>query len=471
MKKYWVDNICKVGVALLCALSFIGCTKTDDTTGNDSFIPGGEDYRVYQDVISSGFTIKTIKIDSVAMDGYATPLLGSEITKREGQINYSIATQFYPLSTDMMTDNNAPFGINHKVDSAYFVLNYVPSKEVTEGQRFTVYVYEMIKGFPSMDSTYFSNFPIEQYIGDEPMLTIDAKVGEPIYKKIPNEYAEKIMSLRGEEYKSISEFHERFKGFYIKTSLTQGNNVISYIVLANSGIDIRYHNKNKKPDTTVFAVNFAGTGYDPYYGIPYTVNKSVNIISRNYDFKDPIFGVDFENNKVSDISYVSGMAGLMTELEIPQTIIDEIKAKVASKGGKKIMVLNATLVIPSGDTSLEGLSGSIPMLGVYKQYQPIFAVNEKIPHDYPYILEDYSAIFGTLIKDQLNRLGGELNRATGEYRMNISSTIQGLINGVTETNKIQIAPGYKYKESVNVSVLSNKSTSPIKLELTYSVVK
>lgn len=480
MRKYWRSNLCIAGGALLVALSFIGCTKTDDRTGNDGFIPEGGDYKMYQDLIPRGFEIKTVRIDSISSDNFYYPgdasgtipilYLGSQVTPREGQINYSFVTECYPESTGWIQDGSEPFGRGVQIDSAVigFFINLEDPTIANVGKRYTVDIYELTKALPyPMDSTYYSNFDVTGYIGDKPIATVETKIGEHIYTKLPVEYVKKFMALQGEDYKSVSKFHENFKGFYVKSSSTQNSTMVNLVIPEESAIDIYYHNKNEKPDTAVFSIGFRKLTAPDYFNQRYFVNESFNMISRDYSLKDPVLGVNFENNIVSEITYVSGMAGLMTTLEISQAVIDDIKWKMKSKGGRKIIIANATLVVPCGDLTLDGLNGAIPSLGGYNQYQPISDVQSKyIAKDTPYMLQDYCGVYQTL-----SLFGGNLNRANGEYRMNISSTIQGLINGIHNNTKIEIAPGYAYKASTNVAVLENSTARPIKLELTYSVVE
>lgn len=465
MKKYWLNSLCKAGVALVVALSVVGCTKTEDTLGNDNFIPNGGDYKLYQEVIESGFNIKTLRVDSISSDNFQYPYLGTQLTKREGKIDYSFVTQCYPRSTANLFHPDEPFGYQPQIDSAFFNIEVAQGIGETD-RRYTVEVYELTKNLPySNDSTYYSNFDVENYIGKEPLLTINTKVGEEIRAKLPIEYVKQLMSYKKDVYMSVSLFHETLKGYYIKASSSQSGDLFSGIYMDYSGIDIHYHNKNIKPDTAWFGIYFNPKTDQNMWGQTFPLNKSFNIIKRDYNYKDPVFGVQYEAGVVSTKTYVSGMAGLMTELEIPESIIDDLKAKVASKGGSKILVSNATLVIPIGDTSLDGYDGALSSLGAYKQYQPIIDISASYANDVPFILEDYSGLYNTL-----SSFGGALSRATGEYRMNISSTIQGLVNDMIKTNKIQIAPSRGTKQSTNVSVLENSTAKPIRLELTYSVV-
>lgn len=484
MRKYWSNSLGKAGTFLFATLSVIGCTKTDDTTGNGSFIPDGGDYKMYQDVISSGFKIKTVRVDSIVSDNLSRLSLGSQVTAREGQINYSIVTQTAPYSTTMMKDrdNNAPFGNSPQIDSAFFSLG-VESYFGETDRRYTVSVYELTKTLPfPIDSAYYSNFNIDGYIGSEPLFTIETKLGQQIYTKIPIEYAKKIMSLTRDDYQNFITFREKFKGYYIKTSLTQNGDMISRVLPEKSGIDIFYRNKNEKPDTSIFSLDFRLYETDYWSKQKFYINESFNIISRDYNMKDPALGVKFENDVEADITYVSGMSGLMTRLEIPQSVIDGIKDMVKAKGGSKIMVMNATLVIPNGDVTFSGLNGALNALGGYLRYQPsrnvAIATTDYYSLDYmkdaANALYDYSSAYGTI-----GIFGGKLNRATGEYRMVISSTIQGLVNDKSTNRVIEIAPSAETftsaqspeKESVSVSVLENSSKRPIKLELTYSVVE
>lgn len=441
------------------------CTDTDDTMGNDSFIPGGGDYKMYVETLEGRrFNTKTIFCDSIASDNLNETYLGSQVTTKEGQINYSFVNQVWHLGVLDANSNDHPFGLSPKVDSAYISLG-VKAAMGPANEKYKVYVYELTKALPfPLDSVYYSNFKIDEYIGKDPLFTIDAELGKQIFCKIPNEYAEKFMSLKGEDYKSYDAFRAHFNGYYFKTSKTSSGNLLNKIDPGSSGFTIYYHtqyNQKEKQDTT-FMVDFTKTIIDPYYQQTYYINESFNIIKRDYSYKDSNFGVNTDSQA---ITYASGMAGLLTKLEIPDDVIEELKEKVRSKGGSKIIVANATMILPVGETDINSLDQSLKSIGIYRGYQHFTSIYSRENTLDDYYIDPYTKY------SSVDIFGGALNRLKNNFRINVSSLIQGLVNGTTNTKEIEIATSYTDREYIGVASFENSDQRPIRLELTYSVVK
>lgn len=463
MTKYWLNKLLSGVAAFMAAIAITGsitsCTNTDDTLGNDSFIPDGGDYKMYIDTLKGRFITSTIICDSIASDNLNSTYLGSQVTTKEGQINYSFVNQVWHYGV-LDTDNNEyPFGYMPKVDSAFISLGVEYAMGPSD-EKFKVYVYELKRALPNpIDSTYYSNFNVEEYIEKEPLFTIDAELGKQISMKLPNEYAQKFLALKGEEYATYNAFRSHFHGFYFKTSKVSSGNLVNKILPGSSGITIHY--RNNKPDTSTFYVDFTKT-YTDIYGQTYYVNEGFNIINRDYSYKDSNFGVKLDSKT---ITYASGMAGLLTKLEIPENVVEELKNLVKSKGGSKIIVANATMTLPVGETDINSLNQSLQSIGIYRGYQHFTSIysRENTLDDY-YI--NYSSKYSSV-----DIFGGALNRSTNNYRINVSSLIQGLVNGTADIREIEIATSYTDREEIGVASFENSDQRPIKLELTYSVVK
>lgn len=477
MRKYWKNSF-KLSVLALIALSmgFGSCTKTDDRVGNESFIPDASTFTTYRmtDMVGD-FEIETIYIDSVSSSNLSYGYIGSKITAREGLIEFAYVGQTYP-SGDMDTDTDYPFGEVVNVDSAFFSLSVV-SYSGDAGRDYVVSVYELKQPLPyGVDSVYFSNFDIEPYIDSEPIFTIDAVLGEQIYTEIPTDYAEKLLSYTSEDYEEIDSFHNKFYGYYITTSYNQNDDIVNMFDQSASGFTVFYHNENEDADTTymdfIMGKEYSTTETYYYYytyTTTYDINVGFNTIKRDYSLKDPIFGIDFEEGVTSDKSYASGYAGVLTRLTIPQDIIDQLKEEVAAKGGTKIAVTSATMVVPCGDTTVTGMAASLASLGMYQSYQPTYNVSTYDEDTYEYydanyVSPDYSLVNGT------TSYSVTLNRSEGTYTFNIPTTIQGLVNGTLDNNVIEIAPSYDAKESSGVSVFENSADRPITMNITYIVL-
>lgn len=481
MKNYWKNSF-KLSVLALLALSMgLGsCTKTDDRLGNESFIPDASTFTTYRETgITGDFEIETVYIDSISSSNLTYGYLGSKITAREGLIDFAYVGQTYP-SGDVDDDNeNYPFGEVVHIDSAFFSLGVV-SYAGTAGRDYTVYVYELTKPLPmSLDSVYYSNFDIEPYIDGEPILSIDAVLGEQIYTELPTSYAERLMGLSASTYTEIDNFHDEIYGYYVKTSYNQNDDIVNMFDPASSGFTVFYHNENEDEADTTYMDFIMGKQYSTtetyYYYYTYTTTVDINIgfntIKRDYSLKDPLFGINFEEGETAEKSYASGFGGVLTRLTIPEDIINQLKSEVEAKGGTQIAVTSATLVVPCGDTSVAGMAVALSSLGMYQSYQPTVDVSTYDSDTYEYYDSAYACLDYSL-QNGTTSYSVTLNRAEGTYTFNIPTTIQGLVNGTLENNVIEIAPSYSSdaKESSAVSVFENSSDKPITMNITYMVL-
>ncbi len=481
MKKYWVKSVKLSLIALAAVASIYSCTETDDRVGNEGLIPGSGAEPLYFYKSDEGFTIKTIEVDSISTNNFSTGYVGTIVSPEQGQINLGYAGCLLSEQYIDLYSEEEPFGVNPVIDSAYFLLaNTTQFGEYDKN--FTVYLYELNKPLPvlSPDSAYYSNFNIEDYINaDEPLATLDAVVGEAVKIDLPKEYIDKIMSYKESEYQSYDFMYSEIKGLYVAFSKTlSGSNLMSFDY-STSGVYFHYHNQNEEPDTALYAATFRRADYD-YYGNTYRTNIGFNTVTRDFSLKEPQLGLNYENGVVSEKTYVTGMAGVITELEIPKSLIETLRADVASKGGTKIAIANALLTIPNGDTSIVGTNSSLISLGAYKSYQPINNVTSYVSgyayRDAPYVLDDFSAMVGTI-----TTFGGYLNKSNQLYPMTITTYIQGLVNGEIDDYTIEIAPGVDAitstalesrgsKEQVlRYSQLENSDENPIKIDIVYSV--
>ena len=482
MGKYWLNNLRKGAGAFVAGVTMsivaVGCMDTDDTMGSDSFIHDG--YSMYIGNIDGGFKTETRLCDSIASDNLNEAYLGSSISHREGQINYSLVSEVSFDGVPYVDNYSEPFGKSPKIDSAFVILSLsgLEDNELGQvGEKYTVYVYELEKALPyGVDSTYYSNFEIDNFIKKEPVFSIDVEFGDHIIYKMPDdklEYAKKFMSLTNGEYTSYEKFREVFKGYYFTTSKASSGSNLGLIDLDFSGFQMYYHNYNTEPDTSKFHVDIAKIISDDWGNI-YQKNRSFNILKRDESFKDPIKGLNIELSNKEGEHYVSGTAGYITTLEVTEEIVDQIKDMVAAKGGSKIFVSNATMSISGGSF---GVEGGIFGFGAYKTFQPSKYITLNYDRESPpssvilsdYIkntIQDYSTYYGTN-----GSFGGYYNMTTDKYRINVTSLIQGLVNGTLENRVIELAPHFTDIESIGVASFKNNESNPITLKLTYSVIK
>lgn len=489
MIKYWLNNICTIKVASILVISAFGlstsCTDVNDTTGNGNFLPGN--YEIFIDTVHTGFLTKTVKCDSLVTDNLPFAYLGSAVSTRDGQINYSLISQMSPVRVLDDNSEDFPFGKNPIIDSAFIAITLLGSDayEGEKGEIFTLNVYELKKPLPyDVDSSYYSNFinneyKRAEYISETPVFSSDIELGNnPSFKLPINDYVKKLLSLKGSEYKDLDKFRDKFPGLYFETTKVSSGKMLMRVfvneevagAIVAPTLVIYYHNDDVKEET--FFTTLARNVYDEY-GNVHSFNRSFTVIDRDFELRDPNFGIDLGgeySNGDNNITYFTGAQGVITSLEIKKEVIENIKELVKSKGGSKIIVANATMSLPVGQTDINSLNQAINGIGFYNNYQAIkdqraLLFGDKNYADVTNFIQDYSSYYNSV-----GIFGGNLNRSTSEYKVNVTNLIQGLVNNVTDDETIEIAPALGNSLIQGVGSIENSPKRGIKLYLTYSVL-
>lgn len=445
---------------LLAVAGTFSCSKTDSLLGED-FIPSGQrlNFKTFvTDTLGYEFTLYTKKVDSIPSDEFKNNMLGSLVHPAYGRVDCGfvnmIGRTMFP--TDSLF-GRPPFHI----DSTYLVLSPVTvTGELHDLRR--IKMYELDKSLPyPLDSTYYSNFRIEECIPQEPVTTFDYQIGKTSKVKMPNELGLRFISQPEEVYQSDTSFWKTFKGFYFESDKALTGGSITTIDPSSSFFAVYYRNSNPVPDTLAYYLNMTHFMTDPYYGYTYVINKAFLKISRDYGYITPGQGIDMSKvgtEEPQTESYTTSLAGLVTRLGIPKNLITDLQEEIKQKGGRVITVAKATLRMPISDDAIFSMNEALPRLGLYHEYSIFSFVSSYNPN----------------IANQ-TQFNGTFNRTNRCYEMDLSSYIEALVNGkmpLEDKNlMIEVGPAFSYGNAFGYSTFANTPENPVSITLTYSVMK
>lgn len=431
-------------LALIFALFICSCTSVDDNLGA-GVVPPLDKLKIVNDTVETGFSIRSIRMDSMISDISSSYYLGSTTFPRMGRLDASFVTQV--AVGNLPKEGVFPDGV--VVDSAFMILGqdgYIGQS----GYDLNLSIFELKKPLPyHRDSTYFTNFPIKDYISSTPDLEGTITSSKSIYLRLEPSFVEKYLKATKEQNKDYKLFNEAFFGYYLKTSSTFGAGALYNINTANSGIKIYYRDSESSSAKKEYNLTFAHIVKNQNTGISEVICEGFSFFDRDFSFVDPSF--DFDPTSTTK-SYAMGLDGFITELTIPQEFIEKIRGVLSDNPNNILGILRAELSIPIKDASIAAMDASIPFLGLYYNYQGF----EYMPSYKP---------------NNSDGLGGELNRVRGEYLFNVTSYIQDLVRNKKDKYTIQVAPKIGDSFTFKSSELTNTPERPIRLTITYTTNK
>lgn len=431
-------------VTLLLSLFVLSCTSIDDNLGAN-LIPPIDRMKIVHDTVDTGFAIRSIQVDSMLSDISASYYLGSTVLPRQGRVDAAFVTQ---IATGTLPTGNV-FPSEFVIDSAFMILGqngYVGQ----DGYDLTMSVYELTKPLPfPKDSSYYTNFPIKDYIPATPNIVQTITSKKSIYVRLEPSFVEKYLKATKEQNENRDKFNEAFFGYYFKTNATFGGGALYNINPGTSGIKIYYRDSPSSKTTNTYSLTFTHILENESTGTQEIVCEGFSFFDRNYAYVDPAFNFD---PKSTTQSYAMGLMGYVTELDIPKEFIDRVEQVIEQNAGTIVGILRAELIMPIADQSINAMNSSISSLGLYYNYQA-----------FKY-MPSYTA------SNQAG-LGGALNRVKGEYSFNVTSYIQDLIRNKSDKYTLQVAPKVGDTFTFNSSEFINTPERPIKLIITYTTNK
>lgn len=511
-------------VALLSALTFMGCTEVDDSLGSE-FIPGNQQLKIGFQHLGGCFETRLYRTDSIRTSNIEVGLLGTTRSDTFGLRSAGFYTQYTwgycPDSTD---------GFGHRPIFDSIMLGLVVADyggDTTLVRRYEV--YEVLDDSflqESTDTVFYGNFSPGPYLSSEPLFTFDfPNQAEGIYttstavRMHPTERGKalirRMMLTEGEfegnnmeGFYSSEKWVEQFKGLYFKPQeapAADERGAIYSITLAESGLILYGRNRNETDPTLI-----QDTTISLYYFSDDNASAggvSVNTLHHDYAnsfFEGKLFEESDEERSLTECCYVEGMGGIVTEITFTESLfeqLEEILATTLDEAGNryKSLALNqAVLSIYDYETPLkhheeEGLApywsidwagfvpgeemiqrmdASMPRVGLYSSYKGLVGIA-----DYAYV---YEASLGAL------NFGGYLNRSRGCYTMDVSVHLQSLWNAyLKDAEAFMAEPAnravYLAPEAYSINTFRTMSAqgmadyagreNSMKLEITYTLIK
>ena len=481
-------------VALVVAtLSMVGCTTEVDYTMGSEFIPTDQKMEMHHRVYKGGKMYYYDKAegsqkeaivplaktslyytDSIKSSNLDYVYFGHERSTLYGERKAGFMSQ---VLFGAKLDEDYGWGYRPIFDSMQLAL-YVTDfhGDTTRRQRF--HIYEIISNdyLTRGDSIFYTNFDPKEFVAEEPIFSFDypdqergvfvGDVTNPLNARVtlqPNgdvtrDYVSRLMFTTnldatdgyGKDEDEIYEqgneeqFVDRIRGVYVMPADEnfEGDGAMFATDVENSALVLYARSRYKEDptiikDTTIMSYNF--------FINPLTYNVKAGNVSLSmveHELPESItsnIGVDVE------VGYVDGMAGVVTELQFTDEMIQSLADVVLSKPNAVISVNQAHLSI-----YLEGsdydymainpiamadiMNASMPRLGLYTRYGGSDASKNNLIaiSDYAYTSES------SVVLDY----DGYLNRSLGCYTMDISTHIQSLMlaaaDNVDEEGRVQL---------------------------------
>ncbi len=432
-------------IALFFPVVLASCTVVDNELG-EGMLPESDRMLLTQEVIKS---IRCYQgaADSVVTDDWTYPLVGAMVQPMDGLVECSMVAQFSPGFFDNI---DSMWGDAPVIDSVKLVMNiakvYGDSSTVM-----SVSIYDMIENLPySKDSVRLSSYPAERKLGKLIHSFDITPKSTDITEYLPTSYAERFLDTTGRVFLDDTLFHKKFFPLYFRTNSVTNDGALMGIYPGRSYMYIYYHNHNKPtPDTASLTMYFdnASDGY----------NEAFTVIRRNYDYADPLSGVNpdvIDGDDEQRGFFVTSLAGLTGKVVIDKAAIEDIKSRAEAMGYTRVSVNNASIIFPLKRLSIPSFDFACSDLGLYYDY------NKQNP------VPDYeNAMSGS------SSFGGALNRALEEYRMDVTSYVQRLLDGNVDRYAIEVTPADGVVSSPSGVQLVGGGADGVTLSITYTMIK
>lgn len=422
-------------------LALASCSK-DNGLGIE-ILPKDDLISVFNVVMQDQLSGFTFSEDSIRTDESSQSLFGSFNDPVFGNTTINYAAQFrlqaYP-----------DFGINPTVDSVHLVMRYrrIYGDTITP-QR--IKVYELDQSI-DIDQEYKQDVDLKSYasgtmLGEfefTPTRSTDT-TGTIVFQqslRIPldNSLGQKIADADSSQLINNDVFLELFKGLYIESERLDGTGgaivTLEEITGSNyfgSGIQIFYHNEGgsggEEADTTIVPILIS------------EFSARVNSIDHDYTGTSFVDKLNQENEEDSLI-YVQATGGLKSRILIGELLNWQDSLNTA---------INKAELVFQIDTIASDLSNYAPPA------QLLFTIvdeegKEFLPIDYVFNPDYYG---GRLLEDLT-------------YRFNVTQHIQEVIDGNAENLGFFLTTANKNNEASRVVIKGPRSTTGVKLIITYS---
>ncbi len=503
-------------LAAAAALTFMGCTRVDDTLGSD-YIPDDQQMkmgikRFGKDAAGDFLQTRLFRTDSIISSNLGNAYLGTMRNDTFGLRTAGFMTQYLPGA---LPSDTAGFGYRPIFDSLVLMLSVADyAGDTLTPVRYEVFEvlsndYLLGKGDVMGDTTFYVDFDPTPYIDSEPAFTFTFPDGEttgpssfwitmqPTPKGLG--LVRRLMLLEGEYtddltlYSKDSLWVSVFKGLCIRPAedaRTRGN--LFSLTLKGTGLTLYGRNRNRIDptliqDTTRTSYYFYSEGAE--YG-----NVSINTVRHDYAGSkiDPA-DIDEKTPDRPTVTtgYVEGLGGVVTELTFTDGFFAQMQAVYEAENAESgnnytslaINQARLSLYLPDGDydwsridvgTIIPWLDASAERLGMYTDYKTLTGI------------PDYNFAYEKVYDVDLP-YDGYLNRSLGCYVMDISAYVQSIWNSYLEqrdkpaaeqkieNRTVYLGPqayglyGFAYTTVQGMEAAGNDA--PIKLDITYTMIK
>ncbi len=515
------------------AATFGGCTTSDDTLGT-GFLPDNQEMRTGTLRLAAAerfFETRLYQTDSVRASNIGTGYFGSTRNDTTGLAEAGFMSQYLSY----YTIEEGYFGYRPIFDSAQIILSIsVHGRDTITPQTFNVYEITSNDYLTSnTDSTFYLNFDPAPYVSGEPLFTftfpdesglVTGKSARSVTMTPTargREFAYRLMISDGTApvqtgvgysvYQDPKEFVNVFKGLYIKPAETvteAGKGSVYGATLSSSGFAI-YARNRVESDPTLINDTIGALYYFYDAQVTDAGNQSVNVVRHDYtgsriDIADAVESNPDRPTTTSVI--VSGMGGVISELTFTQEFFDAIEAEIdrvnkeaaAQSGGEQfenyrtLAVNRAMLNLYFRGAAYEWeqldqavvtplMEASLDRIGSYTNFKKLTGIPD---YDY-YTEKNY--------ENYVLAYGGYINRSQGCFALDVSGYIQKLWNsyieakgsrraddGPVDLSKVENRSLYLGPEAYSLftnyftdvqGMAGDGNTAPVKLDLTYTLIK
>ena len=393
----------------LLVLAAQSCITTDKTVG-EKYVPEDQYLKIALDSFALPLKIKSA--DSVQTASTAYMAIGSIRTEEFGLAKFGSAANICPSSTAL------DFGEDPQIVSIYMLAPLAEVSSYSTMERTSIY-------FDQSQSNIVQNFHVyrlNRYI-DSSMLFHNS-IKESDYSPVPlnmnevvyaggdsikiyldNSLGAELLTATDEELDTISRFVKRFGGLYITSDEPIGSDIGGRLNLFSRSATVIYMKYNFKP-TWDENLERKDTLVSFVFGDSYCIN-TISLSSK---------GKESNNTSLKELP-VEGSAGVNPYIDAQElkSIIDNWIAEMGYDPSK-IVVGKATLTFP-----FEFPEDFSEIDNKYPPY--LFPVQRRNINDTTFIKYYYPFSDNSSTDNPL----GEINRSTGNYICDFTSTVQQLI--------------------------------------------
>lgn len=452
-------------ITLILVGTNIACVNSSPFFGNELVPPS---QGMYTDIDSS-IILQTFVITQDSMVGNvgdpyidlpAILYAGNYNNANTGYTKSNFITNYSPQGFKDIFDG---FGIDPVIDS--MTISFEPNYLKGDTTNFSKLEIFKIDNFNMLsDSTYYTHLDIEKYIDPIPLVTTEIKSGGRIVKHLPIQFAREHLDTNRDTssvYHEDVKFHKKHNGLYFKLT-TEDNSGPQYSFdMAATQMFLYYHAKDKEGKQVDTTQNIFFANDDEMYIL---YNTAVQLYKHDYKTADQSIGgvnpsIINDTINPSEKVYVATQSSLGGKVVIEELMIQDFLANVHKEHGMnaKIALHRAELKWHIVDRTWQNMDTTLHRIALYADIDELGFIPEYIP------TFDY------------NVMGGDFERSSGVFTMDITQTVQRIILGKNKRRKFELFPQLQdLMVEANTVVWGSEAKNPSlrpKIHMLYTVVR